>query len=134
VIQVKWYDDTKTVILYQIENDWSVADFFALSVQIDRMIDMVDHIVDIIGVYHRARIPSGDFINDAGSVPFRKKHPRRGREFFVGMNYFLNNMAATLQRTYPGVYDLVLAPTVAEAHQQIILLQEKRASRRKFQE
>lgn len=131
MIQIKWYDDAKTVIFYHIENEWSVADFFALSVQIDRMIDTVDGMVDIIGVYHRARIPSGDFIVDSGGVPFRKRHPRRGKEYFVGMNYFLNNMATTLQKTYPGVYDLALAPTVDEAYRLIKVLQEKRALKRK---
>jgi hypothetical protein len=130
VIRVGWHDDDKTIILYQIEDDWTVADFFALAVQIDRMIDMVDHVVDIIGVYHRAHIPSGDFIMDSGGVPFRKKHSRRGREFLVGMNYFLNNMAATLHKTYPTMYDdLALAPTVDEAHKQIVALRAKRKPR-----
>lgn len=129
MIRVAWYDDEKTMIIYHIEEDWSVADFFALSVQIDRMIDLVDHMVDVIGVYHRARIPSGDFIADAGNVPFRKRHSRRGKEFFVGMNYFLNNMATTLHKTYPGAYDLVLVPTIDEARSRIIALQEKRKSK-----
>ena len=127
MIRVGWYGDDKTIIIYHVEDDWSVADFFALAVQIDRMIDLVEHVVDIIGVYHRANIPSGDFIFDAGGVPFRKKHARRGREFFVGMNYFLSNMAATLHRTYPDMYaDLALAPTTDEARKQIAALQEKR--------
>lgn len=131
MIKVGWYDDNKTIILYHVEDDWTVADFFALAVQLDRMIDMVDHVVDIIGVYHRAHIPSGDFIMDAGGVPFRKKHSRRGREFFVGMNYFLNNMATTLHNTYPTMYDdLALAPTVDEAHKQIIALRTKRKPKR----
>lgn len=130
MIRVGWYDDEKTIILYHVEDAWTVADFFALVVQIERMIDVVDHVVDIIGVYHRASIPSGDFIADAGGVPFRKKHPRRGREFFVGMNYFLNNMATTLHKTYPTMYDdLVLASTIDEAHEQIIALRKKRKPR-----
>jgi hypothetical protein len=131
LIQVRWYDDDKTIILYQIEDDWSVADFFASSLQIDRMIDTVDHVVDIIGVFHRANMPSGDFIDDAGSVPFRKRHSRRGKEFFVGMNYFLNTMALTLQKTYPGKYDLALAPTIEEAHRRILDLQKKRSKKPK---
>lgn len=131
MIRVGWYNDDKTIIIYHVEDDWSAADFFALAVQIDRMIDMVEHVVDIIGVYHRAYIPSGDFIFDAGGVPFRKKHPRRGREFFVGMNYFLNNLASTLHRTYPGMYaDLALAPTTDEARKQIAQLQQKRKPKR----
>jgi hypothetical protein len=130
VIRVGWYDDDKAIIIYHVEDDWSVADFFALAVQIDRMIDMVEHVVDIIGVYHRANIPSGDFIFDAGGVPFRKKHSRRGREFFVGMNYFLSNMATTLHKTYPSMYaDLALAPTTDEARKQIAALQQKRKPR-----
>lgn len=127
MIRIEWYDEDKTIILYHVEEDWSVADFFALSAQIDGMIDRVDQVVDIIGVYHRAHIPSGDFIMDAGGVPFRRKHSRRGREYFVGMNYFLNNMAATLHKTYPGMYDdLALAPTLDEAHQQILALRKRR--------
>ena len=131
MIQVRWYDDDRSILLYQIENDWAAADFFALSVQIDRMIDMVDHVVDIIGVYHRANIPSGDFIRDAGDVPFRKRHPRRGKEFFVGMNYFLNTMAVILQNTYPNRYDLALAPTIEEAHSRILDLKKKRSKKSK---
>ncbi|HLU09941.1 MAG TPA: hypothetical protein VK003_09765 [Oceanobacillus sp.] len=131
MIKVGWDNDEKTIIIYHVEDDWSAADFFALSVQIDRMIDTVEHVVDIIGVYHRANIPSGDFIFDAGGVPFRKKHPRRGREYFVGMNYFLNNMASTLHRTYPDTYnDLALAPTTDEARKQIAELKEKRKPKR----
>lgn len=134
MIQVRWYNENRTIILYQIENDWSVADFFALSVRIDRMIDTVDHVVDIIGVYHRANMPTGDFVRDAGDVPLRKRHRRRGKEFFVGMNYFLNTMAVTLQKTYPGVYDLALAPTVEEAHKRIVDLQQKRSQKSNLQE
>lgn len=134
MIQVQWYDETRTIIVYHIENEWSVADFFALSVQIDRMIDQVEHVVDVIGVYHRAFVPTGDFIFDAGSLPFRRRHRRRGKEFFVGMNYFLSSMASTLQKTYPGLYDLAMVPTVEEAYRQITALQDKRAHRREHKE
>jgi hypothetical protein len=42
------------------------------------------------------------------------------------MNYFLNDMAATLHKTYPGAYDLVLVPTIEEARKRILALQAKR--------
>ena len=134
MIEVRWYDDERSIILYRIEGDWSVVDFFALSGRIDRMIDTVDHMVDVIGVYHRANMPTGDFLRDAGEPPARTRHRRRGKEIFVGMNYFLNAMAVTLQKTYPGIYDLALAPTIEEAHRRILDLRQKRSQKSNLQE
>jgi hypothetical protein len=102
-IRLDWLNEDHTILAYYVEGAWGANDLYDLLAQIHAMTEESTGIVDVIGVYQNAAIPSGDLLK-AGEPPIQK-HPRTGVFVMVGMNRFIQPpLMDTFRKLYAQGY------------------------------
>ncbi|MFN8372164.1 MAG: hypothetical protein U0694_04720 [Anaerolineae bacterium] len=125
-IRVEWYNDERSILIYHVEGAWGAADVYDLLAQISALTEDSTGIVDVIGVYQNAAIPSGDLLKP-GETP-TQKHPRTGIFVMVGMNRFIQQpVTETFRKLYAqGYRETATASTVDGAKGMIARRQKER--------
>jgi hypothetical protein len=114
-VRAWWHDDAHTIIHYEFADTWTVDEYFDTSVEVQQMMDSVEHIVHAIAVFKAKTIPD-DILTRLPEVnrsaPF--SHPRLG----AGVVVATNPLARSITRIYGMVYKpLPLVRTIEEAEQ-----------------
>jgi len=113
-VQVSWDDDTKRIMGYMLDNNWTWDEFFAAKKQANAMMDTVPHKLGVIvDATHSAIFPS-DMLTNARNA-LRTKHPNVVIVVIVANKPFLNTMLTTLKAVTLFASRLQLAHSLDEA-------------------
>ena len=122
---VVWDDDARTIVRYDVEGSWTWDDYQDSLVELNSLLDTVDHKVDVI-----INIRSGKWIPEDVFNRFnhdmRQRHPNIGRlQVFVGAGMLIQILVASFMRIYGRAVDIefLFADTLEEARQ---LIHERR--------
>ncbi|MBC8171272.1 MAG: hypothetical protein H7X77_06355 [Anaerolineae bacterium] len=118
-IQLKWTDETKTVILQTFEGKWTWEDFYKVNQQAFAMIHTVSHKVDIFSDFRTSGpLPVGGAITHARNA-LKEMPDNWGMLVIINDGVLINVMVSaftTMFRNSMGKKTL-LARTLEEAHQ-----------------
>lgn len=113
-IEVRWMDDEKSILLYEIREAWTLEQFFKLARQISLMSSAAQHQINLIGyIDPRLPLPSGNFLSSArialGMFPYNI-------DLFVtvGGHHYIVTVMEMFSRTIKKPH-IKLAATVEEA-------------------
>jgi hypothetical protein len=125
-ITVSWYNEDKTIILRQMQGDWTWEEFHNSQSQVNAMLKEVKHTVDqIIDTSKSSSIPPSaltHFRAANNNVP-----PNAGTRVVIGTNAFYEMMFKILRNIFPRVTDnVILVPNMDAALAQIAEKQLKR--------
>jgi hypothetical protein len=99
-ISYKWYNDKKTVILLNLEKEWTWDDYLQVQDELFRMIDSVDSFVHyLLDIRSSRGLPLGA-LNKLPAI-FSKTHPRRGKTVVLGANSAIRNVWELLRKVIP---------------------------------
>lgn len=121
--QTEWVDDTKTVILLRIIEDFGIEDYGVMEGQIPMMVREVDHNVDVILVLTPgAKLPPVRGLLREIEILLNVMPPNFGKFIGVGEGWLLSNsVAVAFGRVFINYYfgdrssHIRIAPTVAAA-------------------
>jgi hypothetical protein len=112
-VYVRWDDDTKQVLHYTIEGDWTAQDFVAAVRQGIAMQKSVDYMVDVISNFTNSNNIPLAWSQVNGVL---KGAPKWGVNAIVTNGMLLTNMVQVGSRLYPKVYgSFVVVRTLDEA-------------------
>ncbi len=116
-ITVQWDNDEKTVIRYDVSDNWTWDEFRQAVEQIHAMIDTVSHTVDAI-----ANLENGNFLPSGSLWQARnvasRSHPRAGMTVIVKGSYMMQSLYGLFRSLYGkmGFYvNIHFAPTLEAA-------------------
>lgn len=125
-ITVSWHDEEKSVILRQMQGNWTWDDFHISQSNINAMLKEVPHTVDqIIDTRESRSIPSNaitHFRSANKNVPANS-----GLRAVIGTNAFYRMMFKVLGSAFPKVVENVVF--VADMNEALAALEEKRRKR-----
>jgi hypothetical protein len=123
-IRIDWYNDERSIAIYYVEGAWGANDLYNLLSQISTMTDETGGIIDVIGVYQNAAIPSGDLLKAAEPMP--QKHARTGVFVMVGMNRFIQQpVMDTFRKLYALGYRESLTATSVDGAKGLIARRQR---------
>ncbi len=123
-IRVDWYNEDHSILIYHVEGAWGANDLYDLLAQIHAMTEETSGIVDVIGVYLNAAIPSGELLK-ADAAP-TQKHTRTGVFVMVGMNRFIQQpVMDTFRKLYAQGYRESASATSVEGAKGMISRRQK---------
>lgn len=116
-IHASWDNEEKTVIHSVDDGEWDWKDAYAITQQINEMIESVNHKVDLI---------IGDDTRRMGKIPpnavthwhtaYRSLHPNVGLIVIVGANSFVRALVNVLIKITHSNSQIRMVSTLTEAH------------------
>jgi len=98
-ITVAWDNEAHTAIYTNFDGKWAWDDYYPITQEMTRMMDGVDHSVDIIAHLQSAHFP-GRAITQLGPASAYLRHPRTGQVVVVGAHTFVRMLVDTFSRIY----------------------------------
>lgn len=116
-IQVQWHDDTRTIVRWDIEGQWSWDDVYPALYEAYALLDTVDYIVHtIVDVRNSSLLPKGTITHLKNLAA--RQHPRAGITVFVTGNVFaisVFNVITRLSQQARAIFRLAATPEAALA-------------------
>jgi hypothetical protein len=119
-IQMMWMNETRTAMLIEFPQRWQWPEFYEAKVEIDKMLDTVDHPCALIIALPPNVIMPDNVISNARSM-FKQKHPLARVFMLVAPNTFaralLNMFARLVGETARSLW---VVPTQEEAEARLV--------------
>jgi len=124
----RWENNDKTIIYVQFTNNWSWDEFAPVRKTILDMIDSVSHVVDYIVDFQAANdIPNGALA--VGRSIHKSCSRNEGFAVLVGPSPQLRMLYQSFTIAFPASKsEIALVPTLEDAYQMIIDIQENRSN------
>lgn len=121
-IQPVWDNEEKTIIRHIFERGWGWTDFHQALDEASKMMDTVDHRVDVILDFRAASmIPSGA-ITQVKKAYTNPKHPNIGTTVVIGASAFMQAIVSVGTRLSPNAlqdWDVQFANSLSEAYENL---------------
>jgi hypothetical protein len=121
-ITAVWDNDEKTIIRYIYDGSWTWDDFYTAFGQAYKMIDTVNHRVDIIvDVRMSSLLPQNAL--SRGRQLSTSTHTNQGRTIVVGANALMRSVSNIFNKVYTKAADdlkISFVRTMEEAHDQLL--------------
>jgi hypothetical protein len=118
-IRVQWDNDDKTIVRWDFDGPWKWDDYFVAQLESNRLLDSVDHLVDIIGNIQKSRLLPPSAVSVYRSS-LKSAAPNLGLIVLVGSSSFVRQMVNIFMKLFrfkgPGT-DFRFADSEEEARQ-----------------
>lgn len=121
-IEPTWDNEQKTIIRHIFQRGWGWTDFHQALEEASRMMNTVDHRVDVILDFRDASIIPSGAITQVKKAYSNPKHPNVGTTVVVGANSFMQALVQVGTKLSPGTlqnWDVMFANTLDEAYSQL---------------
>lgn len=118
-ITARWFDESKTIILFTVEDPWTWEENHRVTGESFELIETVEGVVDYIVDVRRASLgPRHVFTNFRRMI--QQTHPREGLKYMVGVNHFGQMVAQVFRRINPGAgADYIFVDSIEAALERI---------------
>jgi|GEM_PF-4477948 hypothetical protein len=121
-IEVRWQDDTQSVIIYDFERQWGWADMFGAIEAAAALMDSVDHKVSVVLELTKTQsIPNINLASMQKLVTApTASHPNMTYFYIVGAKGYIRSMLDIFGRLFPkAIQQYKIASSLADALTQI---------------